>query len=88
MLAVLLALAIAQTADAGPTQQQRAISRFSLAKIVENLGRTTAHRYGARDDRGAPLEGLKVVQVGDRYVGVYPPPVAGASMSTSRRRRT
>jgi len=77
VLAVLLALAIAQTADAGPTQQQRAISRFSLAKIVENLGRTTAHRYGARDDRGAPLEGLKVAQVGDRYVGVYHAPGGG-----------
>jgi hypothetical protein len=77
MLAMLLALAIVQTADAGPTRQQRIVSRVSLAKIVENLDRTTAHRYGARDDRGAPLEGLKVVQVGDRYIGVYHSPGGG-----------
>jgi hypothetical protein len=77
LLVVLAALALAQTASAGPSRQQRATSRLSLARIVENLDHTTAHRYGARDDRGAPLEGLKVVQVGDRYVGVYHAPGRG-----------
>ncbi|MDX6676848.1 MAG: hypothetical protein QOE31_900 [Solirubrobacteraceae bacterium] len=77
LLVVLAALALAQTASAGPSRQQRATSRLSLAGILENLDHTTAHRYGARDDRGAPLEGLKVVQVGDRYVGVYHSPGGG-----------
>ena len=78
LLALLLvALALAETASAGPSRQQRIASRVSLASIVENVGRTTAHRYGARDDRGAPLEGLKVVQVGERYVGVYHAPGRG-----------
>jgi hypothetical protein len=74
---LLAALALAQTASAGPSRQQRIASRVSLASIVENVDHTTAHRYGARDDRGAPLEGLKVVQVGDRYVGVYHAPGGG-----------
>ncbi len=87
MVAVLLALATADAAAAGPTRQQRLTSRVSLAKIVENLDATSAHRYGARDDRGAPLEGLKVVQAGDRYVGVYHAPGGGrfnVHVATSR----
>jgi hypothetical protein len=77
VLALLAALALAPAASAGPSRQQRAASSTSLARMVGNLDRTTAHRYGARDDRGDPLEGLKVVQVGDRYVGVYHAPGRG-----------
>jgi hypothetical protein len=77
VLALFATLSIAHDALAGPSRQQRIASRISLANIVENLDRTTAHRYGARDDRGAPLEGLKVVQVGDRYVGIYHSPGGG-----------
>ncbi|HEV7807163.1 MAG TPA: hypothetical protein VGO80_15180 [Solirubrobacteraceae bacterium] len=77
MLALLTALALPQAASAGPSRQQRINSRVSLARIVEDVGHTTAHRYGARDDRGAPLEGLKVVEVDGRYVGVYHAPGGG-----------
>ena len=75
--ALLAALLVAPAASAGPSKSQRIAARVSLQKIVEDVGRTTAHRYGARDDRGAPLEGLKVVQMGDRYVGVYHAPGGG-----------
>ena len=77
MLALLATLGLAEAASAGPSRTQRINSRVSLARIVEDVDHTTAHRYGARDDRGAPLEGLKVVQVGDRYVGVYHAPGRG-----------
>lgn len=76
-LTALLALALAAPALAGPTRAQRAQSGESLAKIVERVDRTTAHRYGAKDDRGAPLEGLKVVQVHDRNIGIYHAPGGG-----------
>jgi hypothetical protein len=76
-VALLGALSAAPAASAGPTKLQRAQARISLTQIVEDVGKTTAHRYGARDDRGAPLEGLKVVQVGERYVGVYHAPGGG-----------
>jgi len=87
VLALLTALALAPAAAAGPSKQQRLKARNALTSIVEDLGRTTAHRYGARDDRGAPLEGLKVVQVGERYVGVYHAPGGGrfnVHVATSR----
>jgi hypothetical protein len=78
-LAVALAavLLLAPAASAGPSRQQRAKARVALQQIVEDVGHTTAHRYGARDDRGAPLEGLKVVEVDGRYVGVYHSPGGG-----------
>jgi len=76
-VALLGALALATAAPAAPSKAQRISARVALQKIVEDLGRTTAHRYGARDDRGAPLDGLKVVQVGDRNVGVYHAPGGG-----------
>lgn len=76
-VALLAGLLLAPPASAGPTRQQRAHARANLTQIVEQVDRTTAHRYGARDDRGAPLGGLKVVQVGDRYVGVYHAPARG-----------
>ncbi|HEV2776474.1 MAG TPA: sialidase family protein [Solirubrobacteraceae bacterium] len=80
-------LLYAPPASAGPSKAQRADSRETLKRIVENVGRTTAHRYGARDDRGAPLEGLKVVQVGSQYVGAYHAPGGGrfnVHLATSR----
>ena len=75
--AVLSALLLAPAASAGPSKAQRAKARVTLRQIVENIDKTTAHRYGARDDRGAPLEGLKVVQAGERYIGVYHAPGGG-----------
>jgi len=84
---LLSTLLYAPPASAGPSKVQRAGSRETLKRIVEDVGRTTAHRYGARDDRGAPLEGLKVVQVGSRYVGAYHAPGGGrfnVHIATSR----
>ncbi|MEA2220295.1 MAG: hypothetical protein QOJ35_2921 [Solirubrobacteraceae bacterium] len=76
-VALAAALALAPAASAAPSRQQRAKARVALQQIVEDVDHTTAHRYGARDDRGAPLEGLKVVQVDGRYVGVYHAPGGG-----------
>jgi hypothetical protein len=76
-VALLSTLATAPAASARPTKLQRAQARLTLTQIVEDVDKTTAHRYGARDDRGAPLEGLKVVQVGERYIGVYHAPGGG-----------
>jgi hypothetical protein len=87
VLAALLAAPTASAAQRAPTKQQRLAARVALTKIVQDVGRTTAHRYGARDDRGAPLEGLKVVQVGERYIGVYHAPGRGrfnVHVATSR----
>lgn len=42
-----------------------------LAQAVEQVSQATASRFGARDTTGTPLEGLKVIQSGGRYVGVY-----------------
>lgn len=85
--ALLAALALAPAAPAAPSRQQRIAARIALTNIVQDVGHTTAHRYGARDDRGAPLEGLKVTQVGARYVGVYHAPGGGrfnVHVATSR----
>ena len=76
-IAALIALLLAAPAFARTTRAQRVISRDSLASIVERVDRTTAHRYGAKDDRGAPLEGLKVVQVDGRNIGIYHAPGGG-----------
>jgi hypothetical protein len=77
LAALCAALALAPAASAGPTKQQRAKARVALKTIVERADRTTAHRFGVRDDRGVPLEGLKVEQDGDRYIGVYHAPGDG-----------
>jgi hypothetical protein len=77
LTALLIASVVAAPALAGPTRAQRAQSRDSLANIIERVDRTTAHRYGAKDDRGAPLEGLKVVQVNGRNIGIYHAPGRG-----------
>lgn len=86
-LLLLALLVFVPSAWAGPSKAQRAGSREALKRIVEDVGRTTAHRYGARDDRGAPLEGLKVVQLGDHYIGAYHAPGGGrfnVHIATSR----
>ena len=77
LTALLIAPVVAAPALAGPTTAQRTQSRDSLASIIERVNRTTAHRYGAQDDRGAPLEGLKVVQVNGRNIGTYHAPGGG-----------
>ncbi len=41
---------------------------------MERVDLTTAYRYRAKDDRGALLDGLKVVQVGETNLGVYHAP--------------
>lgn len=87
VLAMLLAVVVAAPADAAPSRSKRAKSRVALKQVVEQVTGSTAHRYGAVDDRGAALEGLKVVQVGDRYVGVYHSPGGGrfnVHVATSR----
>lgn len=65
---MLLAPAFAQ---AGPTRRERSLAREELASIVERIDRTTAYRYGAKDDRGASLDGLKVLQVDGTNIGLY-----------------
>ena len=47
-----------------------------VAEAVEDIAGATAVRYGARDDRGGTLDGIKVIQVWPRYVGVYHSPGA------------
>ena len=78
MTAVLSALAAAllaaPLAQAGPSKTQRSLAREGLASIVEHLDRTTAYRYRAKDDRGALLDGLKVLQAGDTNLGIYHAP--------------
>lgn len=75
MTAVLLsALAVAPLAQAGPTKTQRSLAREGLASIVEQVDRTTAYRYRAKDDRGALLDGLKVLQVDGTNLGIYHAP--------------
>lgn len=75
---LLSALAVAllgtATAYAGPSGLQRKLARESLASIVERVDRTTAHRYQAKDDRGALLDGLKVLQVDGTNLGLYHAP--------------
>ena len=47
----------------------------AIADLIERLGNVTnatAFRYGARDDRGAPLDCLKILELGPGdYLGVY-----------------
>ncbi len=77
LVAALGVLAVAPAASAGPSRQQRAKARVALKQIVERVDETTAHRFGAHDDLGAPLQGLKVEQIGGRYIGVYHSPGDG-----------
>jgi len=56
---------------------RRVESRELLKSVVERIDRTTAHQYGATDDQNAPLDGLKVVQVGGRNIGIYHAPGGG-----------
>jgi hypothetical protein len=49
--------------------------RAAVPDLIERLGNVTnatAFRYGARDDRGAPLDCLKILQLGPgEFIGVY-----------------
>lgn len=65
------------TSRAAAAKQRRSNAHAALASIVEDVTHTTAHRYGALDDQGEPLDGLKVIQVGGTYVGVYHTPGGG-----------
>src|SRR5687767_11021725 len=69
-----LSLAVPATAQAAPTPME--VMREAIADVPN----ATAARFGARDDQGASLDGLKVLQVGARYVGVYHAP-AGKSFA-------
>jgi len=69
-----VALLSSATALAGPSSLQRKLARESLASIVERVDRTTAHRYQAKDDRGALLDGLKVLRVDGTNLGLYHAP--------------
>ncbi|MEY2443340.1 MAG: hypothetical protein QOJ46_2766 [bacterium] len=71
LCALAAALLVAPVAQAGPSLRQRSLAREALASIVERVDHTTAYRYGAKDDRGARLDGLKVIQVDGTNLGVY-----------------
>jgi hypothetical protein len=71
LCALAAALLVAPVAQAGPSQRQRSLAREGLASIVERLDETTAYRYNAKDDRGALLDGLKVLQIDHTNLGVY-----------------
>jgi hypothetical protein len=71
LLSALVAALFAPLAHAGPSRTQRSLAREGLASIVERVDRTTAYRYRATDDRGALLDGLKVLQVDGTNLGVY-----------------
>ena len=66
-LAVGIAVAAAPAAPAAP-------SAVWLSEAISTVTEATDHRYGARDDRGATLDGLKVIRARGRYVGVYHAP--------------
>jgi hypothetical protein len=72
--AIAAALFAAPAAQAGPSKTMRSLAREGLASIVEQVDRTTAHRYHAQDDRGALLDGLKVLQVDGTNLGIYHAP--------------
>jgi hypothetical protein len=72
--ALAAALAAAPLAQAGPSSLQRKLAREALASIVERVDHTTAYRYRAKDDRGALLDGLKVLQVDGTNLGLYHAP--------------
>jgi hypothetical protein len=72
--ALVAALLAAPLAHAGPSYTQRSLAREGLASIVEQVDRTTAYRYRAKDDRGALLDGLKVLQVDGTNLGIYHAP--------------
>ncbi len=77
LLAALTAsLLAAPLAQAGPSTRQRSLAREALASIVERVDKTTASRYRAKDDRGALLDGLKVIQVDGTNLGVYHAPTS------------
>lgn len=66
---VLLAPALA---EAAPAAQQRAAARQLLTDVVAGPGITsTKARFAALDNRGKSLDTIKVVQDGDRYLGIY-----------------
>jgi len=76
-LTALALMLLVAPAYAGPTPGDRGRSRQMLKSIVERIDETTAHRYAVTDDRGTPLEGLKVVQAGGRSIGLYHAPGGG-----------
>ncbi len=72
--ALAASLLAAPLAQAGLSKTKRSLAREGLASIVEQVDRTTAHRYRAKDDRGALLDGLKVLQVDGTNLGIYHAP--------------
>lgn len=74
VLSALVALILCVPASAAPSRAQRASAQDTLAKIVEGVKGSTAHRYGARDHEGRSLDALKVVQAEGRSIGVYHSP--------------
>ena len=48
-----------------------------LRTLAEDVPGSTAHRYGATDDRGQGLDGLKVIEGPTGYFGVHHSAVAG-----------
>ena len=72
--ALAAALLPVASAQAGPSSLQRKLARETLASIVERVDQTTAYRYRAKDDRGALLDGLKVLQVDGTNLGLYHAP--------------
>jgi hypothetical protein len=60
--------ALAAPAAAKPPSDPVAVVRSAVEQVPSDAGHV---RFGARDDDGTPLEGLKVIQTNGRNVGVY-----------------
>jgi hypothetical protein len=72
-LRVVVALAAACAALAAPAAAQQLADPVAVVRsAIEQVPSDAAHaRFGARDNEGTPLEGLKVIQTKGRNVGVY-----------------
>lgn len=62
------ALLAAAAPAAQPARDPVAVVRSAVAQVPSDAGHV---RFGARDNDGTPLEGLKVIQTNGRNVGVY-----------------
>lgn len=73
-----LGVVVALLAPAGTALADTPAER--LAAAAGDVTGATASRFGALDDQGASLDGLKVIQAGGTYLGVYHA-VAGPSFA-------
>ena len=71
LLAGLFAACGSTTSTPTPTDSRAA--RDALRALIEDVAGSTAHRYGATDDRGHTMDTVKIIQVEEtgEFVGVY-----------------